>query len=117
MHFFQQNLKYIKQQLKIWNKETFGNILQEKLKLTQKMEQLQQDIINEGRTDSLVQEEKHLQTQINEREIQEEILWKQKSRIRWLKEGEKIQSSSIGQWFNAGTITTSFPSRTNKASA
>jgi hypothetical protein len=33
------------------------------------------------------QEEKHLQAQLNERENQEEILWKQKSRIRWLKMG------------------------------
>jgi hypothetical protein len=28
--------------IKIWNKEKFGNILQEKKKLTQKMEKLQQ---------------------------------------------------------------------------
>jgi len=30
-----------------------------------------------------------LQTQLSERAKQEEILWKKKSRIRWLKEGER----------------------------
>jgi hypothetical protein len=33
-------------------------------------------------------EEEELQSQIEERCLQEEMLWKQKSRISWLKEGE-----------------------------
>lgn len=36
-----------------------------------------------------MEQEKHLRSQIEERNRQEEILWKQKSRIRWLKEGER----------------------------
>jgi hypothetical protein len=51
------------------------------------MESLQQQIINEG-CSTLSHIEKKLQSQIEERCQQEEMLWKQKSRISWLKEGE-----------------------------
>ena len=46
-------------------------------------------IITEGRSKALSEQENLLQTQIVERENQEEILWKQKSRIQWIKEGER----------------------------
>lgn len=63
--------------------------MQNKHKLTKDVERLQQSIISNGRIVSLAQVEQILQLQINERDCQEEILWKQKFRIRWLKEGEK----------------------------
>jgi hypothetical protein len=50
MYIFQQNIKYIKNKLKIWNKEEFGNVFQEKKDLATKMEQVQQDMIHEGHT-------------------------------------------------------------------
>ena len=53
------------------------------------MAYIQQEIILIGRTDSLVEEEKTTQLQLDERHAQEEILWSKKSRIKWLKEGEK----------------------------
>lgn len=53
------------------------------------MEEIQQQIIHEGRTDSLASKEPDLQKQLEERHKQEEILWKQKSIVRWLKEGER----------------------------
>eukprot|EP00253_Pinus_taeda_P028043 PITA_28043 len=57
--------------------------------LDQDMKQLQQRIITEGRSEELSKQEKSLETQISERAKQEETLWRQKSRIGWLKEGEK----------------------------
>eukprot|EP00253_Pinus_taeda_P006641 PITA_06641 len=57
--------------------------------LEQNMCDLQQTIITEGRTDDLADKEHSLSMELEARRLQEEILWRQKSRIRWLKEGEK----------------------------
>eukprot|EP00253_Pinus_taeda_P022559 PITA_22559 len=89
MYKFQQRLKHIKRKIKAWNYTTFGNIFQEKKVLEKSMRELQQKIIRGGRTEELVSQEQVLLTQLEERRKQEELLWKPKSRIRWLKEGEK----------------------------
>ena len=89
MYKIQQKLKIIKTRLKHWNQHTFGNIFQSQQDLAAKMDALQQRLISSGCTEELDNQEKQLKNQIEEREIQEEMLWKQKSRIRWLKEGEK----------------------------
>lgn len=41
MYVFQQKLKYIKERLKTWNKESFGNIMLEKHKLEKQLEEIQ----------------------------------------------------------------------------
>ena len=89
MYKFQQKLKHLKGQIKLWNHSTFGNIFQAQRQLHQEMATLQQKIILEGYTDQHLEKEQQLRMQMEERAKQEEILWKQKSRIRWLKEGEK----------------------------
>lgn len=53
------------------------------------MTTLQQTLIRDGRTEEQVHQEKILWNQIEAHRKQEEILWGQKSRIHWLKEGEK----------------------------
>eukprot|EP00253_Pinus_taeda_P013020 PITA_13020 len=89
MYQFQQKLRHLKQAIKAWNKSKFGNILDAKKSLEQSMCDLQQTIITEGRTEELSNKEHSLWMELETRRLQEEILWKQKSRIRWLKEGEK----------------------------
>jgi hypothetical protein len=89
MYCFQQKLKYFKQQVRKWNKEVFGNIFQERKLLEQKLEALQTQAIQIGYTPIQQQEEQHIKQQLEERLKQEEILWRQKSRVQWLKEGEK----------------------------
>ena len=72
------------------------------------MKELQQKIITEGRSEQLSEQETHLQSQILERDKQEEVLWKQKSHVRWLKEGKKntkfFQHTTVQRRMN-NTIT------------
>lgn len=54
MYKFHQKLKYIKEEIKKWNRESFDNIItkKNKKKLKHKLELLQQNIIEEGLTKS-----------------------------------------------------------------
>eukprot|EP00253_Pinus_taeda_P036591 PITA_36591 len=79
----------LKAEIKRWNTNTFGHILKEKELIIQEIKQTQQKIISEGRSEELAQKEQDMESKLLEREKQEEVLWRQKSRIRWLKEGEK----------------------------
>jgi hypothetical protein len=53
------------------------------------MDATQQSMIHEGHTKHLISKETHLQTQIDNRDKQEDIIWKQKSRVQWLEEGDR----------------------------
>ena len=88
MYRFQQKLKNLKQTLKLWNKQTFDSIFDSQKQLSGQMEEIQIQIRKQGLTDELKAQELKVAQQIEERKRQEEILWKQKSRIQWLKEGE-----------------------------
>jgi hypothetical protein len=89
MYRFQQRLKNFKQHLKNWNKTTFGNILQSIQTIEHRLEELQQTFISGLRTPDLMKEEAELQVELDEWKKQEEIMWRQKSRVQWLKEGER----------------------------
>jgi len=89
MYRLQQKLKNLKQRIKEENKSKFGNIIQEKNQLQSRMKQNQQQMIASGCSLELVEEEIFLMAQIEAREEKEEILWRQKSRIQWLQEGER----------------------------
>eukprot|EP00253_Pinus_taeda_P030654 PITA_30654 len=86
---FQKKLKFLKGEIKKWNTKNFGNIFKEKESILQDLKSIQQRLILEGRTEELAHKEQELESKLQEREQQEEVLWRQKSRIRWLKEGEK----------------------------
>eukprot|EP00253_Pinus_taeda_P035588 PITA_35588 len=86
---FRKKLKCLKEEIKRWNKSTFGNIFKEKELLNKEMKTIQQKITSEGRTVELSQKEQDTEQKILERDRQEEILWRQKSRVQWLQEGER----------------------------
>ena len=94
MHKFQTKLELLKQHLKHWNKHTFGNIFTRKVLLEQEMEQLQQQIITNGRIDDSTLQEQQVLTQPVERTKQERSYWEQKSCINLLREGEHNTSFS-----------------------
>jgi hypothetical protein len=84
-----KKLKALKWEIKRWNVEEFGDVRDKNKASNEELKVL--DRIEEGR--SLTEEEKERKRQIcRELEaslLQEEISWRQKSRIRWLKEGDK----------------------------
>ena len=82
MWSFQQNLKALKSKIKKWNKEEFGNIFREKHQLEIHLHEIQTIGLNEGYSRALLEEERLVETQLEEREKQEELLWWQKSRIK-----------------------------------
>eukprot|EP00253_Pinus_taeda_P015313 PITA_15313 len=73
MHTFQLRLKGIKGKIKKWNREEFGNIQQERGKLHTRMAGIQQQIIEEGRSEELAEEEGRLINQLEERRKEGEI--------------------------------------------
>lgn len=89
MYQLQQKLRSLKSHLKRWNRETFGNIFEAQQELNQELRDLHQRIINKGHTEATLDQERHIHNQLEDRRKQEEIYWRQKSRVRWLKEGER----------------------------
>jgi hypothetical protein len=84
-----KKLRALKWEIKKWNSEEFGDVRERNRARGEELKEL--DRIEEGR--QLSEEEKARRGQIS-RELeasllQEEISWRQKSRIRWLKEGDK----------------------------
>eukprot|EP00253_Pinus_taeda_P013455 PITA_13455 len=88
MFNLQKKLKTTKQKIKDWNKTVFGNIFQEKVILENKLEHIHREGAAGNLSAEAMEQEKTLSQQWHKRCSQEETLWRQKSRIQWLKEGE-----------------------------
>eukprot|EP00253_Pinus_taeda_P020386 PITA_20386 len=82
-------LKYIKGRLKEWNKNEFGNIFKAKGEVETNLKEINQILITEGYTEERQELVDSLQHEWENRCLQEEIFWRQKSRVQWIKEGER----------------------------
>lgn len=81
----QDRLMRCQQQLMQWNHSVFGNVnktLKQKQNLLQQLEAFHS--LNE-----LEEEISALRKEINERLIREEVMWKQRSRVEWLKNKDR----------------------------
>lgn len=93
--------------LKVWNKEQFGNIHTRIADARRAIDSLVKDAADE---DGDQREEATQAIQIANRELdellrQEEIMWKQKSRVTWLREGDRSTkffhtSTVVRRWRN-----------------
>ena len=71
MFRFPQKLKHIKNKVKIWNKESFGNTFQEKKRVELQLIDLQQYSMIEWFSDTFKKEEENLLKELETREIWE----------------------------------------------
>ena len=65
----------MKNRIKKWNKEEFGNIFADKKLIESCIQEIQSVGMNEGYTSNLQMEEFRLCSQLEEREKLEKILW------------------------------------------
>ena len=79
-----ENLKHMAASLKTWSREKFGNVTKEIERLRSLLEQLEGE-------DNIGNRAEILQVKINLDELlyREEMMWLQRSRINWLKEGDR----------------------------
>eukprot|EP00253_Pinus_taeda_P002181 PITA_02181 len=82
-------LKHIKSHLKVWNKNEFGDNFKAKRETELKLQEINQINITYGFTEERKKLTNSLQEEWENRCLQEEIYWRQKSRIQWIKEGER----------------------------
>ncbi|XP_031120447.1 uncharacterized protein LOC116023586 [Ipomoea triloba] len=71
-----------------WNRNVFGNIFSRKRTLENKIKAIQSDI-NYASSSVLQSSERHLIKQLNDALDQEEMLWFQKSRRDWVRDGDR----------------------------
>ena len=88
MYIFKEKLKKLKVDLKVWNKEIFGNVNQLGEGLQKRINEL--DIKDEeNELDMYEREERRsLLADLNKNLFKQEAIWKQKARQKWLKQGD-----------------------------
>lgn len=82
-------LKILKDKLKIWNKEVFGNIHSYVNEAEKKLEKVQEQIQQQGHNVVVVLEEKKAQTKSEEALHRQEIYWQEKARVGWHLNGDR----------------------------
>eukprot|EP00253_Pinus_taeda_P010671 PITA_10671 len=85
----QSKLKHIKSKIKQWNAIELGNIFQEKSIIESKLDHIHKIWTSGNISEDSKHQEKALMVQWQLHCQQEETLWRQKSRVQWLKEGEQ----------------------------
>lgn len=81
----------LRTKLKKWNREVFGDIHKRKEDLLSKIKEIQ-NLLDSSQTDDLLSQEEVLIQDLDRVLEQEEILWLQKSRERWIVEGDRNTS-------------------------
>ena len=67
MYKFQQKLRFLKNHLKRWNRETFGDIFKAQQELNRELTDLQQRVTTEGHIEVTLDQERRIHRKIEER--------------------------------------------------
>eukprot|EP00253_Pinus_taeda_P032141 PITA_32141 len=88
MYLLHKRLKHIKFRLKEWNQKDFSNIFEAKKSVEIKILELNQALIKDGFDKAKSDQAGKYHLDWEKLCKQEEIFWRQKSRVQWFKEGE-----------------------------
>ncbi|KAK9931811.1 hypothetical protein M0R45_019074 [Rubus argutus] len=85
----QHKLRVLRKALRSWNWEVFGDV-HHRVKLDlDALAEIQNDIVASGGSDEKFAKETELQANLNDSLRLQEILWKEKARLRWLSDGDR----------------------------
>lgn len=84
-----QKLRNLKKDISKWNREVYGRMDDRRGKALDELSVLEQAIENRVSTQSEKQRILSLKLELQNLAKAEEISWRQKSRCRWLKEGDR----------------------------
>ena len=87
-HKFMRKLQFVKAKLKDWNKNTFGMLKERKKSISDEIANIDA-IEQEGALSSDLAAQRAIRKgELEELILREEIHWKQKAKIKWVKEGD-----------------------------
>lgn len=84
-----QKLKSLKQALKSWNKDIFGDMHKKVDMALKEVDHIQTRLMEDGWSDSLDAQEKNAQVDIQQALLYEEEFWREKSRLNWHSSGDR----------------------------
>jgi hypothetical protein len=87
-----KKLKLLKDRLKVWNKETFGNVHDQLKKAEDKVNIIQETINACGHNDDLMDQEKQAQIELDIALQMENAFWQEKAKVNWSLEGDRNTS-------------------------
>ncbi|KAJ9678294.1 hypothetical protein PVL29_020454 [Vitis rotundifolia] len=87
-HKFMRKLQFVKANLKEWNKVSFGVLEERKKSILNEIANLDDFEQGEGVTPELLVQRALRKGELEELILREEIHWRQKARMKWVKEGD-----------------------------
>ncbi|WKA03336.1 hypothetical protein VitviT2T_021451 [Vitis vinifera] len=87
-HKFMRRLQYVKAKLKEWNKFSFGELKEEKKSILNDLANFDAIEQEGGLNPDLLSQRASRKGELEELILREEIHWKQKAKVKWVKEGD-----------------------------